>query len=282
MVLRKKAFKWHRWLSAIATVPLMMWAASAVLHQANAWFRPEFRKAAYEIAPNISETQHAVALVKYLYQQNSIVQSIKKIESFSHHYSEKNKVLPVFEVSMKSPDNTILYVDLSRGRIVTGSNEISRSIHKWFGHLHKWDFLESWPTSRVALIILFSLITLIAGWLGLYLYFLLPWLSRRTPLTIAQKEKLWHRRIGVAVSLFMILFALTGLMHAVSDLYPAFGQSEKPFFDQLHMYRFTDGLGKQFRFWWLLVLASSFVLLIFSGLILLFRLMIKRLYCYHR
>lgn len=282
MILKKKAYKWHRCLSAIATLPLMMWAASAVLHQANAWFRPEFRKITYEITSSSSETQYALALVNHLYKQNSSVQSIKKIESFNHHYSAKNKVLPVFEVSLKSPDNTILYVDLAGGKIVAGSNEVSRSIHKWFGHLHKWDFLESWPISRVALIILFSLITLIAGWLGLYLYFLLPWLSRREHLTIAQKEKLWHRRIGVAVSLFMILFALTGLMHAVSNLHPAFGQSEKPFFDQLHMYRFTEGLGKQFRFWWLLVLASSFILMIFSGLILLFRLMIKRLYCYHR
>lgn len=278
MFLRKRAYKWHRLLSAFAILPLTMWAASAVLHQANAWFRPEFDKTPYEMHLLGSDLEQTATLVQGLYRLDAAVKHVKRIESFNHRYSAKNKVLPVFEVTLVSANQTVLYVDLKGKRIVSGSNQASRGIHKWFGHLHKWDFLKSWPAIRTTSIIFFSSITLVAGWLGVYLYFLLPFFKSKKLIISAQKEKLWHRRIGICVSLFMMLFALTGLMHAISDVYPAFELLAKPVFDQLHMYRFTEGLGRQFRFWWLLVLALSFILLVFSGVVLLLRLMVKRMY----
>jgi len=278
MFLRKRAYKWHRLLSALATIPLTMWAGSAVLHQANTWFRPGFDKTPYEMHLSGSDLDQATTLVQALYQSDATVKHIKKIDAFNHSYSAKNKVLPVFETTVASANQTLLYVDLAGRKIVSASNQKSRGIHKWFGHLHKWDFLKPWPFVRATSIIFFSLITLVAGWLGVYLYFLLSFFKTKKLSNSAPKEKLWHRRIGICVSLFMMLFALTGLIHAISDVYPAFESLAKPVFDQLHMYRFTEGFGRQFRFWWLLVLASSFILLIFSGLVLLFRLTVKRMY----
>ncbi|MFD2164398.1 PepSY domain-containing protein [Paradesertivirga mongoliensis] len=277
MFLRKKAYKWHRLLSAIATVPFTMWAGSAVLHQANAWFKPAFEKAPYEMRLSGSDYEQTTILVKARYQSDAKVENIQKIETFNLGYSAKNKVLPVFQATMASANQTILYVDLRGKRIISGSTQTSRGIHKWFGYLHKWDFLKPWPSIRATGIIFFSLITLLAGWLGVYLYFLLPFFRTRKQIHPTQKEKLWHRRIGICVSVFMILFAVTGLMHAVSDVYPAIESTVKPVFDQLHMYRFTADLGQQFRFWWLFGIAASFVLLVLSGLILFFRLFARRL-----
>lgn len=276
MFLRKRAYKWHRLLSAIATIPLTMWAGSAVLHQANAWFRPVFEKAPYAMSLPVSNAEQTKILVRALYQSEATVKSIKKIEAFNYNYSAKNKVLPVFQATIASANQTILYVDLGGKRIISGSNKASRSIHKWFGYLHKWDFLKPWPSIRATGIIFFSSITLLAGWLGVYLYFLLPFFRTKKLLHPTQIEKLWHRKIGICVSVFMILFAVTGLLHAVSDLYPAIEFMVKPVFDQLHMYRFTANLGQQFRFWWLFGIASSFLLLVFSGLILLSRLVVRR------
>lgn len=276
MFLRKKAYKWHRLLSAIAIIPLTMWAGSAILHQANAWFKPEFVKASYEMPLLGSDTERTNALVAALYQSSAKVLRIKKIEAFNRHYSAKNKVLPVFEASIASEDGTLLYIDLKGQKIVSGSNQASRGIHKWFGYLHKWDFLKPWPRFQIIAIMLFSTITLLAGWLGVYIYFLLPW-ARREKVITGQAAKLWHRRIGIGVSIFMMLFALTGLMHAVSDVYPALESFTEPLFSQLHLYRFTESLGKQFRFWWLFVVASSFILLVVSGGLLLARVWGKHL-----
>jgi uncharacterized iron-regulated membrane protein len=254
-----------------------MWAGSAVLHQANTWFRPEFEKAEYEISLSGNDLEQTAALVRAHYRSDAIVENIKKIEAFNHSYSAKNKVLPVFQTTVTSANQTVLYVDLRGKKIVSGSNQISRGIHKWFGHLHKWDFLKPWPSLRAASVIFFSSITLLAGCLGVYLYFLLPFFRTKKLIKPSQNEKLWHRRIGICVSVFMILFALTGLMHALSEAYPAIESMVKPVFDQLHMYRFTSKLSQQFRFWWLFCIATSFLLLVFSGLILLVRLLVRRL-----
>ena len=112
MFLRRRAYKWHRLLSAIATIPFTMWAGSAVLHQANAWFRPEFDKRSFEMRLSGSDVEKTTALIDALYLNNAKVNNFRKIEEFNHNYSAKNKVLPVFEASIASAYKTVLYVDL--------------------------------------------------------------------------------------------------------------------------------------------------------------------------
>jgi uncharacterized iron-regulated membrane protein len=272
-MLRQKAYKWHRWSSAIAAVPLLMWASSGLLHQAGAWFKPDFKPQTHQPSLGVNDVEKATELIYHLYQRDVAVESVRKISSFDHNYSKRNKVLPVYEMVLATPDRTTLYVDVTGGRIITGSNRTTKAIHRWFGYLHKLSFLDRAPIARASLLIALSAVTLFAGWLGVYLYFLLPAFSKSKPL---QTSKLWHRRLGIMMSLFMMLFAFTGLTHAAADLVPSFATYEKPLFDQLHMWRALETWSKPFRFWWLFGIAALMLAMIGSGLVLLLKFVCKK------
>src|SRR5690349_11634084 len=38
-MIRKKIYKWHRMLSLLAAVPMIMWSVSGMLHQAGQWWK---------------------------------------------------------------------------------------------------------------------------------------------------------------------------------------------------------------------------------------------------
>lgn len=40
-MIRKKIYKWHRMLSLLAAVPMIMWSVSGMLHQAGQWWKPK-------------------------------------------------------------------------------------------------------------------------------------------------------------------------------------------------------------------------------------------------
>lgn len=338
-MVRKNIYCWHRILSLVAAVPMILWSASGMLHQAGQWVKPKLQKEAIALAPvdasaikislqeallqNKIEKITGGQIVKYrgefFYQvrvkknspciylgakdgqqldkgderfavalafemignDNAHIAGREFLKKFTEHYRSSAKVLPVYELMINDADHTMLYIDTWERKLTFSSNDTKHAFHTWFGYLHSWKFLDPWKNIKIAALVLFSVIAFTAAVAGIYLYLLLPAISReKRAKNVMNRRRNYHRWVGIIASFSMLLFAFSGAMHAFIDFFPAdTGQGEpwhKTVFNQLHMFRFTQGISKDFRFWLLMIFAFINLLTVLTGLVLVTRLVIKR------
>jgi hypothetical protein len=336
-MIRKKIYKWHRMLSIIAAIPMIMWSASGMLHQAGAWAKPTLKKDSVAAATfdraaikysldkalkrncidrkigmqiveyndklyyqvrikkdtpcvyisvtdgNVldnGEERYAVALAfKMLGNDNAHINHREFITQFSEKYRKSAKILPVYCVMIKDEDHTSLYIDTWNRKVALADNMQRHAFHKWFGYLHSWKFLDRWKYAKAIALSVYSLIAFLAAAAGIYLYLLLPAISKeKREKNASLRRRNNHRWVGIIASFSMLLFSFSGAIHAFDDIIPAGAETgwRKFIFDQLHMFRFTNGVSKDFRFWLLMILAFINLLTVFTGLVLLTRFLVKR------
>jgi uncharacterized iron-regulated membrane protein len=337
-MLRKKIYKWHRMLSLIAAVPMIMWSASGMLHQAGSWVKPKMKKdsvAAAQIdrsvikmplpevlkrncidnmlemhiveynkkfyyqvrikkdAPGVylsvadghelvnGEERYAVSLAfEMLGNENAQITHREFINKFSEKYRASAKVLPVYCLMVKDENHTNLYIDTWNRKLAFADNMQRHAFHKWFGYLHSWKFLDPWKYAKSIALTLYSLIAFAAAVIGIYLYMILPAISKeKREKHVINRSRNYHRWVGIVASFSMLLFAFSGALHALIDILPVDKTGEpwhKQVFNQLHMFRFTDAIGKDFRFWLLMVFAFVNLLTVVTGLILVTRFVARR------
>jgi uncharacterized iron-regulated membrane protein len=203
------------------------------------------------------------------------------ITEFDEHYRSSAKVLPVFGLGVKDGDSTHLYIDTYAGKLTAADNKQRHAFHTWFGYLHSWKFLDRWKYAKGIALISYSLIALLAAILGIYLYMILPAISKeKREKNLVNRRKNYHRWIGIIASFSMILFSFSGALHALVDFFPADKTSAEPWhktlFNHLHMFRFTQEIGKDFRFWLLMIFAFINFSSVATGLILATRFLVKR------
>ena len=227
------------------------------------------------------EERYAVSLAfKMLGNDNAHLAHREFINKFSEKYRASAKVLPVFCVMIKDDNHTNLYIDTWNRKVTFADNKQRHAFHKWFGYLHSWKFLDQWKYAKGIALITYSLIALIAAVLGVYLYLVLPAISReKREKSIMNRRKNYHRWIGIIASFSMILFAFSGALHAMVDFFPVDKTNPEPWhktlFNHLHMFRFTNAIGKDFRFWLLMIFAFINLLTVVTGLILVTRFVTK-------
>lgn len=336
---RKKIYKWHRMLSLLAAVPMIMWSASGMLHQAGQWWKPKtimdivkvdrIDSSALEISLDSALRQNCYAKVQgsrivqyrdqYFYQvrikknepcvyisatnggllingdeeyavslafkmldnPNAHITHRQFITEFDEHYRSSAKVLPVFGLGVKDGDSTHLYIDTYAGKLTAADNKQRHAFHTWFGYLHSWKFLDRWRYAKGIALVSYSLIALLAAILGIYLYMILPAISReKREKNVMNRRKNYHRWIGVFASFSMILFAFSGALHALVDFFPVDKTNAEPWhktlFNHLHMFRFTQSVSKDFRFWLLMIFAFINFVTVATGLIMVTRFVVKR------
>ncbi len=338
-MIRKNIYRWHRILSLIAAVPMILWSGSGMLHQAGQWVKPKLKKEVVALAPvdssaikislqyalqeNRIEKITASQIVKYrgeyFYQvrvkknnpcvylgvkdgqqldkgderfavalafemmgnENAHIAGREFIKKFTEHYRSSAKVLPVYELMINDADHTMLYIDTWDRKLTFSSNKQKHAFHTWFGYLHSWKFLDPWKNIKIAALVLFSLIAFTAAVAGIYLYLLLPAIGReKRAKNVINRRRNYHRWVGIIASFSMLLFAFSGALHAFIDFLPA-GNTQgdswhKTVFNQLHLFRFTNAVSKDFRFWLLMLFAFINLLTVVTGLVLVTRLVAKR------
>jgi hypothetical protein len=336
---RKKIYKWHRMLSLLAAVPMIMWSASGMLHQAGSWAKPKLvkdsiapakpdqsvikmplpdvlkrhcidkmiglhiveynKKFYYQVrinkdSPSVylsvtdgheldrGEERYAVALAfQMLGNDNAHIAHREFIKEFSDKYRKSAKVLPVYCVMIQDGNHTNLYIDTWNRKVTFADNKQRHAFHEWFGYLHSWKFLDRWKYAKGIALVTYSLIALIAAILGVYLYLILPAISKeKHEKNVMNRRRNYHRWIGIVASFSMILFAFSGALHALVDFFPADKTNAEPWhktlFNHLHMFRFTNAIGKDFRFWLLMIFAFINLLTVVTGLVLVTRFIAKR------
>lgn len=338
-MIRKKLYKWHRMLSLIAAVPMILWSASGMLHQAGAWVKPKLKKDSVVLAKvdsaaikmslekalrhNCIDAITASRIVKYrndfFYQvkvkknepavylsvtdgreldkgderfavalafemigdENAHIGERKFITEFSDMYRSSAKVLPVHCLSIHDGNHTHIYLDTWDRKLTFANNKQKHAFHTWFGYLHSWKFLDRWKYAKSMALVLYSLIAFLAAVAGIYLYLILPAISReKRQKNVLQRRRNYHRWVGIIASFSMLLFSFSGALHALVDILPLDKTTGEPWhkqiFNHLHMFRFTNAVGKDFRFWLLMIFAFVNLLTVVTGLVMVTRFVAKR------
>lgn len=135
------------------------------------------------------------------------VRAVTIITGFNADYPAVNRYLPVVRVQFAREDGLAVAIDALSGRPAAVEHDQQKMLRKLFQWLHTFSFLPE-PLRHVAA----TLLVTMAGATGVG--GLILWgLQRRRP--AVNRLRAWHRRFGVALSLMLIGFALSGGWHAL-------------------------------------------------------------------
>lgn len=143
------------------------------------------------------------------------VLNLVKVTRFDDDYLWINRLLPVWRVDFNGDDHLSVYVETAPARLAAMVDDTKRFNSALFNFLHKWEGLpQHWAVTVLMVTFLVLASTVALG--GLLLYGLL-WkkdrLARRTQTTL----QVWHRSLGLGISLFALLFAFSGAWHLLHE-----------------------------------------------------------------
>ncbi|MBU6406511.1 MAG: hypothetical protein KGS44_05145 [Alphaproteobacteria bacterium] len=103
------------------------------------------------------EERHAIGLARhYAGLPDAEVETTRLITAFSTDYPSVNRLLPVWEVRVATPDGLTLYVDTGLDRLAAVTNDQRRVLLSIFQNVHTLKFLE--PIEPLRLAAIFALI----------------------------------------------------------------------------------------------------------------------------
>ncbi|MFZ5604302.1 MAG: hypothetical protein ACOY7J_17765 [Pseudomonadota bacterium] len=143
------------------------------------------------------------------------VLNLVRVTRFDDDYLWINRLLPVWRVDFNGDDHLSVYVETAPARLAAMVDDTKRFNSALFNFLHKWEGLpQHWAVTVLMVTLLVLASTVALG--GLLLYGLL-WkkdrLARRTQTTL----QVWHRSLGLGISLFALLFAFSGAWHLLHE-----------------------------------------------------------------
>lgn len=157
-------------------------------------------------------SQWALALARgYVGDEHSAVASITPVTAFSDDYPAINRYLPVWQVRFDRPDQLTVFVDAVSGRPAGIEHRQQRLMRQTFQYLHSLAFLPAGAPRYALQLLLIVSVLLLAG-AGIWLW----WQQRQRPAVTALRR--WHRRMGIILSGFLLMFAVSGAWHLLAKL----------------------------------------------------------------
>ncbi|RFZ91930.1 hypothetical protein D0C36_10805 [Mucilaginibacter conchicola] len=184
---------------------------------------------------NDGDRLYATFLARYFTQDStSKVKSITLQKTFDAEYQPINRLLPVWKIAFDRPDGMDVYIETSQSRMGTFNNTTRKVMLVVFEQLHTWQFLETIGGEQFRVVVLLIIVTVMFLSLlsGLTVYGLF-WKKFKTATENRRRDKRkdtrfvhrFHRQLGIAVSLVMFTFTISGAFHLyvklVNDKHPA-------------------------------------------------------------
>jgi hypothetical protein len=162
------------------------------------------------------DEQYAVWLAKqYFSGTNGVatptVAEKRVVTAFTDEYRSINRLLPVWKISFAEGGYDV-FVETSSNRMATYNTPARKAYLMVFQYMHNWGWLNGAETLRVGAIVVFLSVIIVGSLSGVVLYAFL-W-NKRAKRTVTGLRK-YHRSIGIAVSLTTLMFAASGMFHAL-------------------------------------------------------------------
>lgn len=174
---------------------------------------------------------YAKQLARYfLGDKTSGIERVERIDEFTSEYKVINRLLPAYKVSFKRDDGMDVYVHTPSSRLGTLNNSFRKGYMWFFSMFHNWNFLgQGHSVLKTTVVFVFSVLVFVAGSLGLGIYVVN---RKKFKARKAKSDKLKprnrHRKLSVAASLFLLLFAFSGAYHAFQKYEPYVLHTLKP------------------------------------------------------
>lgn len=236
----RRLMDWHRFLAYSAALFLLGWMLSGLVHPVLSRMGPELKMHPQWLESPDALVQARLALPPEIAQVSA---QVSLLTEFNDEYQRFQKILPVHRVQFADPLNTVVMIDPSTGKILSGTDEQKLTWTRWFKHLHTLDFLPS--GLALGLKTAFAAASVVL--LGLGGTLLWQRRSRGLP-NSGSVSRRWHRRLGLLVLIPFLCFSLSGLAHLWREELPRPLQAaEKWTFNTLHKWRFMDPAGRDLR-----------------------------------
>ncbi|MFC5046279.1 PepSY domain-containing protein [Aquimarina hainanensis] len=160
------------------------------------------------------DQQYAKVLARHFSGEQELpISEITLLHNFTNTYREINRLLPVYKVRFENGKDVYVHTPSSRLGTI---NDRTRIIMLYaFNMMHNWDFIWFSKAVKLTLIIVLALLSLLTALSGVIFYTAFWKKYKRTIATSRQsKFRKYHRITGMTISIFMMLFAFSGLYHA--------------------------------------------------------------------
>jgi hypothetical protein len=137
------------------------------------------------------------------------IQSSQIITTFSDDYPNVNRLLPVWQVQFE--DGLRAYVDPSQSRLATLSNDRKMWMARIFRLGHTWTWGQTGWTGQHVLMKIALSATMLLTVLGVFLFFRIR--NRHNHRLAKQPTRRFHRRLGLGLSVVIMLWLFSGLYH---------------------------------------------------------------------
>lgn len=143
--------------------------------------------------------------------------AVKPVTGFTPEYKSVNRLLPVYKVFFNRDDDLRIYVETGHDRFALAVDNNRERFDRWFGWFHTWTWLDGFGHVQVIAMGLIMLVIFATSLIGLWLFFSTK--SKKTDHVVV-KARRWHRYTAVSISLFTLLFSLSGFLHIAAKWNP--------------------------------------------------------------
>jgi hypothetical protein len=152
------------------------------------------------------EAAYARWLAGWYLGEDAPIASLTLQTEFDDAYPWVNRLLPVWRVEIGGAHPRTAWLHTETGALASFGDARRTQLQAVFRALHTLSWLDGLEPLRVALVASAMLCLIALAGSGLYLFWRRPG---------ARGARRWHRRLGIAVALPLLLMASSGLLHAL-------------------------------------------------------------------
>ena len=143
----------------------------------------------------------------------SKVVGLKRILNYNDEYKFINRLLPVYCVNFDRADGIRIYVETVSDRFGFAVDNKRAAFDTIFSLFHTWSWMDGLGNFKYIVMIVLLLMAIATTAMGIYIFFKTKTKNPKGNTILASRRN--HRWTSIVVSLFTLMFAMSGIFHAI-------------------------------------------------------------------
>lgn len=146
------------------------------------------------------------------------ITGVELVENFDEEYKSINRLLPAYKVSFDRADGIRIYVETVQDRFSFAMDNKRAVFDKIFSLFHTMGWLDALGKGKLVVEMLLSLLAFATTLMGLYIFSISK--TKKSNGNEIVKARNNHRWTSVVISLFTLMFTISGAFHAFEKFSP--------------------------------------------------------------